>query len=270
MKYDQFNEATSLVDDDVLLIQEASTLALKKVKLSTLRQYIDVAPTQPTLPMPVSGSIKWYRSDNLILSGTAVLGMKDKATGFDLNSISTNSLLISSAINNRSAVRFNTSPMKALQESYAAKTIYIVYRANETVFNDYNAFTCYRASSCNLLPPSNELNIVSGVATKNNVYGEGATKAYLDNSPVTLSSYTFYDAGVFAGNLGQFHLLESVHSNSVAGNKSLCFGADSYAFSRSLINVDIAEVIIYPFVLTEAQRTENNNYFKQMYAFSFL
>lgn len=40
MKYNEFVELTSLVDDDILLIQEASTLALKKVKLSTLKQYV--------------------------------------------------------------------------------------------------------------------------------------------------------------------------------------------------------------------------------------
>lgn len=43
MKYNQFNEAKSLVDDDILLIQESNTLAIKKVKLSTLKQYIGVA-----------------------------------------------------------------------------------------------------------------------------------------------------------------------------------------------------------------------------------
>lgn len=43
MKYNEFTELTSLVDDDVLLIQEGSTLALKKIKLSTLKEYIGVA-----------------------------------------------------------------------------------------------------------------------------------------------------------------------------------------------------------------------------------
>lgn len=40
MKYPDFLELTTLVDDDILLVHQASTMALKKIKLSTLKQYI--------------------------------------------------------------------------------------------------------------------------------------------------------------------------------------------------------------------------------------
>ncbi len=43
MKFNEFPQLTSLVDDDVLLVEEASTLAIKKVKLSTVKQYIGVS-----------------------------------------------------------------------------------------------------------------------------------------------------------------------------------------------------------------------------------
>lgn len=42
MKFNEFPEVTSLTDDGILLLQEASTLAIKKVKLSTVKQYIGV------------------------------------------------------------------------------------------------------------------------------------------------------------------------------------------------------------------------------------
>lgn len=45
MKFNEFPEATSLLDDDVLLFQETATLAIKKVKLSTIKQYIGVTST---------------------------------------------------------------------------------------------------------------------------------------------------------------------------------------------------------------------------------
>lgn len=47
MKYNEFVESTSLQDDDVLLIQEATTLGIKKVKLSTLKQYIGIKEVTP-------------------------------------------------------------------------------------------------------------------------------------------------------------------------------------------------------------------------------
>lgn len=47
MKYNEYPELTALKDDDILLIQEASTLGIKKVKLSTLKQYIGVVPETP-------------------------------------------------------------------------------------------------------------------------------------------------------------------------------------------------------------------------------
>lgn len=43
MKYNEFPELNNLTDDDTLLIQETTTLGIKKVKLSTLKQYIGVS-----------------------------------------------------------------------------------------------------------------------------------------------------------------------------------------------------------------------------------
>lgn len=43
MQFNQFVEATTLTDNDILLIQETGTLAVKKVKLSTVKQYIGVS-----------------------------------------------------------------------------------------------------------------------------------------------------------------------------------------------------------------------------------
>lgn len=40
MKFNEFTEITSLADDDILLVQECSTLAIKKLKLSTLKTYL--------------------------------------------------------------------------------------------------------------------------------------------------------------------------------------------------------------------------------------
>lgn len=43
MKYNEFPSLDNLLDEDLILVQEASTLAIKKVKLSTLKQYIGVS-----------------------------------------------------------------------------------------------------------------------------------------------------------------------------------------------------------------------------------
>jgi hypothetical protein len=52
MQYPDFPELTTLGDDDILLVHNASTLALMKVKLSTLKQYMGVTAT------PVAVGIK--------------------------------------------------------------------------------------------------------------------------------------------------------------------------------------------------------------------
>lgn len=270
MKFNEFPEQTTLVDNDILLLQDATTLAIKKVKLSTLKQYIGVATTTPTTS-PVSGYAKWYRADNLTLSGTKVTAWIDKAsTGNNLIPVSTKPTISSNAINSRAAVLFNSSPMITQPEAYAAKTIYVVFRNNAATFSNYNAYTCYRPNLSNLTPISNELNIVSGVINKNYIYGEQATNAYLDGVQVYSSNYITYNIGVQIGALGSFHLIENINSNSSIGTKNLCVGADSFEYVRSLINAEIAEIIIYPFVFTSDQRTAMNTYFKQIYNFSFL
>lgn len=48
MKYPDFTELTDLVDDDILLVHQASTMALKKIKVSTLKKHIGIATTPET------------------------------------------------------------------------------------------------------------------------------------------------------------------------------------------------------------------------------
>lgn len=272
MKYNEFPDLNTLTENDVLLVQEASTLAIKKIKASVLKQYIGVGSTPPTTTIsPIAGYAKWYRSDSITLSGNQLTAFTDKSpSANNLVAISTKPTLISNAINSRDAVLFNTSPMVTQPESYAAKTIYVVFKNNNATFSNYNAYVCYRPNSSNLTPISNELNIVSGSISKNNIYGEQATNGYLDNTSIYSNNYTNYDIGVPIGTVGQYHLIENINANSSVGVKNLCVGADSFAYDRCLINTEVAEIIIYPFVFTPEQRAAMNNYFKQMYNFSFL
>lgn len=269
MQYNEFIELTNLVDDDVFLIQEASTLALKKVKLSTLKQYIGVT-TQPIVVTPVSGAVKWYRMDDLLVNGTTITSIIDKISSNNLTSAIGNPTLVNNAINNKPAANFNNCAMQHQAEAYAAKHAFVVYRNNVATYNNYNAYICARLTSSNVVPNSNEFFIVSGVLNTSKLYAEGATNGYIDKIAQNINQYKDYNQGVEAGTVGAFHIVESIHNNSVLGTKNLCVGTDSLDSSWSLKNCDIAEIIIYPFELTEVQRTEIYSYFKQRYAFSFL
>ena len=69
MKYNEFLETTSLLDEDILLVQEASTLALKKVKLSVLKQYIGVA-SAPNYSAEANRVINAIQATGVILTAT--------------------------------------------------------------------------------------------------------------------------------------------------------------------------------------------------------
>lgn len=69
MKYPDFLEVTSLVDDDILLVHQASTMQLKKIKLSTLKQYIGVATT-PSYSVEATAVINAIQATGVTLTTT--------------------------------------------------------------------------------------------------------------------------------------------------------------------------------------------------------
>ena len=69
MQYPDFLELANLVDDDILLVHEASTMKLKKVKLSTLKQYIGVAAT-PIYSAEANAVINAIQATGIILTTT--------------------------------------------------------------------------------------------------------------------------------------------------------------------------------------------------------
>lgn len=271
-RFHEYPISTSILDDDLLLFAQSTNQSVRTIKAKDLKAYVNSGVvTTPTLPNPLSGYVKWFRGDSVTLFGSEVAVFKDKYTsGNNLTPLSSNPLYLTDGINGKNVVRFTSRPMKTQPENYAAKTIYIVFRNNTNTFSDYNSYVCYRASSSNLTPISNETSIICGVANSNNIFGEGATAAYLDNVALNINNYSNYLIGVPIGAVGQFHLIENIKSTSTVGVKNLCVGVDSFSNARALVNSDIAEIIIYPTVLTTQERTTMNNYFKQMYNFSFL
>jgi len=274
MKYPDFLELTSLLDDDILLVHQASTMTLKKIKLSTLKQYIGVSgggSVPSNLPNPVDGYVKWFRFDSITLSGNDVLAIKDKSLNANhLAPIGATPTLVSDAINGRNAIKFQNSGLKTQAESYAAKTIYMVFRNLTNTFSTYNGYLSYRANNANVAAASNELLLIGGVPGTNQVTGEAATGVYLDNIPGDVSAYSNYTSGIPIGDVGQFHLIENICSTSTVGIKTLCVGIDVFENARTLVNSDIAEIIIYPNLLSSSDRVAMNTYFKSMYNFSFL
>jgi hypothetical protein len=279
MKYNQYTELTSLVDDDVLLIQEGSTLALRKVKLSTLKQYIGVATTPTPATIPI-GYVKWYRGDSVILdSNNNIAQVVDKSTGNNLTPYSGNTTLVKNAINGQDAITFNNSAMKHIAESYAAKTIFIIYRSRNSVnYTDYDMFFHFLGNGNPIkVPLSNEHIYLSGKTASNYVIGsDTTTKVYRDNSLQNTSDFTVFNtqtnsyAGIPPGTFNEFHLLEMEQSSSSIGTKNMIVGADNYTAVRYLKDTDIAELIIYPTILSTTDRTSILAYFKSRYNFSFL
>lgn len=67
MKYPDFLELTTLVDDDILLVHQSSTSALRGIKLSTLKQYVGVAAT-PVYSTETTAVIKAIQATGITLT----------------------------------------------------------------------------------------------------------------------------------------------------------------------------------------------------------
>ncbi len=270
MKYDEFGELTNLSDNDILLIQEASTLGIKKVKLLTLKQYIGIAAASTSVNSnPPNGYVKWYRASDVIANNNTVTTVLDKAPSKnDLIPFSGNPTLVPNAVNNKPALNFNNAALKHNPENYAAKNSFVIYRNRVANYNDYNAYICARPNFSDKVPVSNEYLIISGTESKPNIYSEGATKGYIDNIEQNIIVFKDYNQGVNAGSINQFHIIESLNTNSVSTTKNLCVGADSYGSGRYLQNTDIAEIIIYPNILNSQERSDIYKYFNSYYGFN--
>lgn len=270
MKFNEFPELTDIGDDDILLIQEANSLGIKKIKLAALKQYIGVTTGTPEPINPPTGYSKYYRMDDIATSGTTIITVTDKASGNNLTSLTGNPILINNAINGKNVANFNNCAMKHNPETYIAKHAFIVYRNNIQIYNDYNAYIAARKFDSDKLAASNEMFIISGSRNTSNIYGESSTKAYIDSVEQNINQFKDYSQGVNAGVAGKFHIVESVFGNSASGTKNLCVGADNNSSGRYLQNTDIAEIIIYPFELSSQQRNSIYSYFKSYYNFDFL
>ncbi|KJH71231.1 hypothetical protein [Aliterella atlantica] len=277
MKYNEFVESTNLRDDDILLIQEASTLGIKKVKLSTLKQYIGVGSegsTSPNSPAanPPTGHIKWYRADEVTLNGNLVTSVIDKSPSKNnLIPFSGNPTLIANAINGKAAINFNNSALKHNTEAYTAKIIFLIFRKNDNNnFSDYDGYLAYRSGSSDKVPASNETIVATGIRSTNNKLTAGdLTNAYIDNVLQSSGDIQNFNVGV-PFDTGVFHILEIANNNSTVGDKNPIVGADAFSSGRYLQNQDIAEILIYPNLLSSQERTNIYSYFKSYYAFSFL
>lgn len=266
MKFNEYPELTSLSDNDLILVQESTTSAIKKIKLSTLKQYVGGGNVSTS--EPVTGYSKWFRMDSVTSTGTTITSIIDKAGGNNLTPITGNPTLLTNAFNGRNIANFNNYAMKHNAQTYIAKHVFIVYRNNIANYSDYNAYIAARVQFSDKLPASNEIFIISGSINKPNIYGESATKGFIDTVEQNINAFKDYNVGVNAGTLDQFHIVESVFGNSVSGTKNLCVGADNNSSGRYLQNTDMAEILIYPFELSTQQKSTMYAYFKSYYSFT--
>lgn len=281
MKFNEFPEATSLVDDDILLVQEASTMALKKTKMSTLKTYIGAstststpAPTPTNNPIPPIGHIKWYRADEVTLEGTKVISVKDKSTGNNLIPSRGIVTLSNNDINGKKSLRFVNACLQSGVENYFLKHIFIVYKRNDnTAFSEYAPLMSVRPSLYSQKAPGSNEHYFFGGNPNNvvNVIGTGSYTGlvFIDKQEKNYTAFNDYLTGIPQPTANNYHIFENIN-NANYGAKGLCIGADAYEETRFFPDTNIAEIIIYNIVLTETERSEIYTYFKQMYNFSYL
>lgn len=291
MKYNQFNEATSLVDDDVLLIQEASTLALKKVKLSTLKQYIGVATTTPaaTNTIPIDYSL-WLRADkNVSLNGDTVPIWEDQSSN-KYNAIQPikayQPTLLPNAVNNLPALRFDGVDDFLFSDTginiFDNRAIFLVVKVNQSLAN--KGIFSLRSNQ------SVDWNSADGIAifqgNGNNQISVDAGNIYNSNpgsNPVAIrivcqtNSWSTLSFKMNAGiatmirnssltetdnyqinpitNTGGYAIsARATDSNNANGRQFALYGAN-----------DIAEVICYNRVLSSSEEQAVNNYLNTKY-----
>lgn len=140
MKYHEYSELTNLADDDILLVQETKTLAIKRVKLSTLKQYISAATNTPT---PINnipnGYSLWLRADKgLVLDGSTVSTWQDQSSNqYNATQLikASQPLLVANSINGLPALKFDGIDDYLFSDTGInvadSKAIFLVFKVNQ-------------------------------------------------------------------------------------------------------------------------------------------
>ncbi|MFI5397411.1 MAG: hypothetical protein ACHQ9S_17875 [Candidatus Binatia bacterium] len=243
--------------------------------LATNTPTITPTPGKCFQPNEVPGLMLWLKADAItgITDGNLVATWPDSSgLGRDATQPVSDSqpLWYSALANGQPVVRFDgvNDFMATAGQSYAAKTLMVVFAKNTATFSDYNGIATTRTGTGNKTAASDETNGIAGRLSTNNITGFGtASGIYLDGSTPSLSAYNTSTTGIALGaGAITFHYVTHERSASTAGAKYWVIGADAFSTGRYLSG-DIAEIIVYDHTLASDVRWSIEACLGQKYGF---
>lgn len=288
MQFNDFSELTELTDEDLLLVCEATTLALRKIKLSTLKQYIGVASPQATIP---TDCCLWLKADKGVVLNNDTVSVWADQSGNNYNASQSvkayQLLLISNAVNSLPALRFDGVDYFLYSDSgigiLGNRAIFLVFKRNQYAQNagifslrssqyvDWNSSDGMAITNAST---PNELAIVYGVA-----YNGSNPGSDIIDLKIAAQVNSFYILNLkLDDNLAKVTLNSSVtatdtyqinHSLNAGGYVIGARGSDgsnSNGRQFSLYgSTDIAEIIVYKRALNTSEEQAVTNYLNTKY-----
>jgi hypothetical protein len=274
-KISDFSQITTRNNDDWLLIEEASTGAYKRIKVSDFITDLSSGGEEPATPtniLDIFGQdlIAWFRADNAIMAGNRVSQWTD-LSGNNNHAVQPDSnkypYFTQDGFNGKPAIIFNNldvwfSLPDCLNSSWGEASLFIVYELQNTT-QHWDATATGSNNNC-YWGTNNVFNYAG-------YFGEFRASR-LEGQPVNMTVAGKHFIEVVSGTSSNSYRLFRDGANLLTTNPAWGVRAIPYigrAADSKRMNGNIAEIFIAKKAATDSQRISCQNYVKDFWGLAW-